>query len=371
MKAYTESRVKTLIWEGKNLKLIDQRKLPFQQKYVNCSSFEDVAVAIKDMVVRGAPAIGVTAAYGVALAAVKFRGSDYGDFVDFLNRAINILAATRPTAVNLFWALDRMKKIISSSIKTSNKDAGKKGPGNKGSSKRDIASLAGSIVTEAENIEKDDVKINLKIGENGLAICGKSKKKLKILTHCNAGALATAGYGTALGVIRSLYFSGLVENVIVDETRPYLQGARLTAWELHQEGIPFFIISDNMSGYFMSRGEVDIIVVGADRIAANGDTANKTGTLSLSILAKYFAIPFYVVAPVSTIDMKTGTGSSIPIEQRDEREVREVLGKTIIPYYMKVKNPSFDVTPNSNITAIVTEKGLVYPPYGENISKVI
>jgi methylthioribose-1-phosphate isomerase len=255
-----------------------------------------------------------------------------------------------------------MKGVISShEINISNKSDGSKF----------IASLAGDIVNEAKNIEKDDIEINIRIGGNGLSIFEKSKKKLKILTHCNAGALATAGYGTALGVIRSLYLAGIVENVIVDETRPYLQGARLTAWELHQEGIPFYIISDNMSGYFMSKGEVDVVIVGADRVAANGDTANKIGTLSVSIIAKHFGIPFYVAAPVSTIDTKTKTGRSIPIEQRDEREVREVLGKTIIPDYMKVKNPSFDVTPGGSITAIITEKGVVYPPYIENIRKIV
>jgi len=352
----TVSKVRTLIWEGNSLKLIDQRKLPFEQIYVNCMTLDDTAAAIRDMVVRGAPAIGVTAAYGVALAAIKFKGSDYSIFTSYLVDAVNVLAATRPTAVNLFWALDRMRKIINFDI-----EGGKK----------EIKSLALKIVTEAVQIEKDDVKINYRLGQNGLAIFSGSDKKLKILTHCNAGALATAGYGTALGVIRSLHKEKKVENVLVDETRPYLQGARLTAWELHEEGIPFYIISDNMAGYFISKGEVDIVVVGADRIAANGDTANKIGTLSVSVIAGHYGVPFYIAAPVSTIDINTENGGAIPIEQRDEKEVREVLGKTIIPEYMKVKNPSFDVTPAENITAIITEKGVIYAPFTENIRKVI
>lgn len=350
-----KDKVKTMIWQGNKLKLIDQRKLPFKQQYVNCLTFEDAAAAIKNMTVRGAPAIGVTAAYGVALAALKFRGDDYKAFISHLINAMDIIASARPTAVNLFWAIDRMKKIINS---------------NKNESSRSISSLTAKIVDEAVKIEKEDVEINCKLGENSLSIFEASKKKLRILTHCNAGALATAGYGTALGVIRSLYKAGKVDYVLVDETRPFLQGARLTAWELHEEKIPFYVICDNMAGYFMSKGEVDIVVVGADRIAANGDTANKIGTLTVSIIAGRYNIPFYVAAPVSTIDLKTKSGSNIPIENRDEKEVREVMGRTIIPDYMKVKNPSFDITPGENITAVITEKGVIYKPFIENIRKL-
>jgi methylthioribose-1-phosphate isomerase len=234
----------------------------------------------------------------------------------------------------------------------------------------DIGRVKDRLIEEAVKIEKQDLKINHKIGQNGKEIFTKSKAKIRILTHCNAGALATSGYGTALAVIRSLDAEGKIEYVIVDETRPFLQGARLTAWELHQDRIPFFIISDNMAGYFMSRGEVDAVLVGADRIASNGDTANKIGTLSLSILAKYFKIPFYVAAPISTVDIKMESGDNIPIEYRNEREVREVLGKIIIPEFMAVKNPAFDVTPANNITAIITEKELIYPPYKQNISRI-
>ena len=352
------SNVKTLIWDNTSLKLIDQRKLPFEEVYVDCKTADDVGIAIKDMVVRGAPAIGITAAYGAALAARQYTGTCTAEFTRFLNEKLKMLGGTRPTAVNLFWAIDRMKGIAEKVLNDSNSYPSKAGL---------INAVKDRLAVEAQNIEREDVEINLSIGQNGADIFSASAEKLKILTHCNAGALATAGYGTALGVIRSLHSKSKVANVIVDETRPYLQGARLTAWELYREEIPFFIISDNMSGYFMSKGMVDIVVVGADRVAANGDTANKIGTLSVSILAKYFNIPFYIAAPVSTIDINTIDGTKILIEQRDENEVREILGKRIIPDYMPVANPSFDVTPNENISAIITEEGVIYPPFKENI----
>jgi methylthioribose-1-phosphate isomerase len=233
-----------------------------------------------------------------------------------------------------------------------------------------VCNIRDKLIKEAIEIEKHEVEVSCRIGMSGAEIFRKMDKKIKILTHCNAGALAAPGYGTALSVIRSLYREGKLENVIVDETRPILQGARLTASELSQDGIPFFIITDNMAGYFMSEGEVDAVLVGADRIAVNGDTANKIGTLSLSILAKFYNIPFYVAAPISTVDIKIKSGDNIPIENRDEREVREISGKTIIPEFMPVKNPAFDVTPAGNITAIITENGIIYPPYEENIAKI-
>ncbi len=347
-----ESKVCALLWEKSVLKLIDQRKLPFEEVYVSCKSADSVAKAIKDMVVRGAPAIGVAAAYGVALAALKFSGEDKEKFADYINENIRLLSGARPTAVNLFWALDRMEKIL-----TSDKNL-------------EVEKIKDKLIEEAEEIEKQDLEINWKIGQNGKKIFDKAAGKIKILTHCNAGALATSGYGTALAVIRSLDAEGKVANVIVDETRPFLQGARLTAWELHQEEIPFFIISDNMAGYFMSIGEVDTVLVGADRIASNGDAANKIGTLSLSILARYYRIPFYVAAPISTVDIKIESGDNIPIEYRDEKEMREVLGKIIIPEFMAVENPAFDVTPAENITAIITEERVIYPPYKKNIGKI-
>jgi methylthioribose-1-phosphate isomerase len=356
-----KSNVKTLIWDNKSLKLIDQRKLPFEEIYVDCITADDVGIAIKDMVVRGAPAIGVAAAYGAALAAKQYAGDDESEFLTFLNAKLKMLGNTRPTAVNLFWAINRIKGIVEKTINQSNSYPSDTGL---------INTIKDNLAIEAQNIEREDQEINLRLGKNGASIFSARVDKLKILTHCNAGALATAGYGTALGVIRSLYSDGKVENVIVDETRPYLQGARLTAWELYREEIPFFVISDNMSGYFMSKGMVDIVVVGADRVAANGDTANKIGTLSVSILAKYFNIPFYIAAPVSTIDINTIDGSKIPIEQRDDNEVREILGKRIIPDYMPVENPSFDVTPNENISAIITEKCVIYPPFKENIKRL-
>jgi len=239
-----------------------------------------------------------------------------------------------------------------------------------GKSGLDMDNIRERIVEEAEKIEKEDLEINYMLGDNGLKAFEGAGSGLKILTHCNAGALAASGYGTALAVIRSLHKAGRIANVIVDETRPFLQGARLTAWELHQEKIPFFIITDNMAGYFMSKAEVDAVIVGADRIAANGDSANKIGTLSLSVLAGYYGIPFYIVAPVSTIDINTADGGLIPIEERNEREVREVLGKTIIPEYMQVRNPAFDIAPADNITAIITEVEVIYPPFDKNIKKI-
>ena len=262
------------------------------------------------------------------------------------------LATSRPTAVNLFWALKRMKDVF---IK--NEDL-------------DIAQVKKILTAEAEKIEAEDILINKKIGENGIEAFKDFKGKVKILTHCNAGALATAGYGTALGVIRSLASVGKIKNVVVDETRPYLQGARLTAWELEQENIPFFIITDNMAAYMMSKGEVNAVVVGADRIAFNGDSANKIGTLGVSILASFYSIPFFIAAPLSTIDMSIKTGNEIPIEERDGKEVREILGKKIISDEMPVRNPSFDVTPAENITGIITEKGVIYPPFEENIGRL-
>jgi len=347
-----DSNVCTLKWKRPVLKLIDQRKLPFEEVYFECTNTEEVAEAIKEMVVRGAPAIGVTAAYGVAIAALDFKGSRKDDFLSHMDEKISDLSKTRTTAVNLFWALNRMKKIIIDN------DAA------------DIGEVIEKLILEAEKIEEEDLRINCRLGDNGLKVFEGRDRKLKVLTHCNAGALATSGYGTALAVVRSLYRAGKIENVIVDETRPFLQGARLTAWELHKEKIPFFIISDNMAGYYISKGEVDAVIVGADRIAANGDSANKIGTLGLSILAKYYRIPFYIVAPVSTIDINTETGEDIPIEERDEREVREVLGKAIIPEYMPVRNPAFDVAKAENITAIITEEGAIFPPFDKKIKKI-
>lgn len=341
-------KVRTFIWDRKSLKLIDQRRLPFEEKYVVCHTYQEVANSIEDMVVRGAPAIGVVAGYGVALAATRFEGKNKDEFLSIIKESIDTLSRTRPTAVNLFWALDRMERVVEENRNST------------------IEEIKVKLIQEAEKIEKQDLEVNLRIGRNGEELF-ENGKKFKILTHCNAGALATSGYGTALGVIRSLAEKKKIEVVIIDETRPYLQGARLTSWELYQEGIPFFIITDNMAGYFMAKGEVDAVIVGADRIALNGDSANKIGTLGLSIMAKYYKLPFYIAAPLSTIDSEIESGKQIPIENRNGEEVRKVMGVEIIPSYMSVKNPAFDITPATNITAIITEEKVIFPPFKEGI----
>ncbi len=335
--------IRPLKWTENALLLLDQRKLPLKEEWVECKSYEDVAKAIEDMVVRGAPAIGVVAAYGVVLGAKEVAESSENlmDFKARVELIINRLAATRPTAVNLFWALKRMRRIL---------EAG-------GS----IEDVIAALETEAINIERQDVETNRKIGFFGAELL--SSKEV-ILTHCNTGALATAGYGTALGVVRAAVESGKEVIVYVDETRPYLQGARLTAWELQQEGIPYYLITDNMAGWFMSLGEITCVIVGADRIARNGDTANKIGTYSLSVLAKEHNIPFYVAAPTSTFDLSIASGKEIPIEERSADEVIFCHCKDcrIAPYGAKVKNPAFDVTPHENITGIITEKGVIHSP---------
>jgi len=300
------------------------------------------------MVVRGAPAIGVVAAYGVVLGAKEMaeKTKNFLDFKAKVELIINRLAATRPTAVNLFWALKKMKRIV---------EAG-----------RSIGDIVAALETEAVNIEEQDVETNKKIGQYGAELLSSREV---ILTHCNTGALATAGYGTALGVVRAAFEAGKEITVYVDETRPYLQGARLTAWELQQEGIPYYLITDNMAGWLMASGEITCVIVGADRIASNGDTANKIGTYTLSVLAKEHGIPFYVAAPTSTFDLSIKTGKEIPIEERAPEEVLFCHCKDcrIAPYGAKVKNPAFDVTPHENITAIITEKGIINSPNEEKI----
>ena len=334
-------------FENDKLIVLDQRKLPFEKEYFVCSTYQDVYIAIKDMIIRGAPLIGIVAAYGVVLGFKEIieKNMDSAKIYEI----INYLASSRPTAVNLFWALERMKKVFEEA---------------RNLSKSQIYSL---LLQEARKIEDEDKSINKKIGEHGNTLI---KEGANILTHCNAGALATGGYGTALGVIREAHFTGKNIHVYVDETRPYLQGARLTAFELSEDGIPNTVICDNMAGYLMKLGKIDCVIVGADRIALNGDTANKIGTYSLSVLAKHHDIPFYIAAPVSTIDFNIKSGSEIPIEERGEDEIRFFNGKKIVPDESKVFNPAFDVTPAENITAIITEKGVVFPPFEENISKL-
>jgi methylthioribose-1-phosphate isomerase len=329
-------------WEDGRLVLIDQTRLPTEQVERACATWPEVAEAIRSLVVRGAPAIGVAAAFGVVLAARASGARDRSGLQGDLEEAIKGLAATRPTAVNLFWALDRMRHTA---------EAAPELP---------VAALADRLLGEAQAILAEDLAANRAMGAHGVALVPEGAR---VLTHCNAGALATAGYGTALGVIRAAHESGRLGMVWVDETRPVMQGSRLTAWELATEGIPHRLISDVAAGFAMKRGQVDLVVTGADRIAANGDTANKIGTYSVAVLARHHGIPFYVAAPCSTIDPSIPTGEAIVIEERAAAEVRGVGGRQTAPATSPVWNPAFDVTPAELITAIVTERGVVRPPY--------
>ena len=325
------------------LSLLDQRLLPREETWVECRDADAVATAIATMIVRGAPAIGVAAAFGMAMAAQ--RGDD-------LERAAAVLKKSRPTAVNLAWAVDRMLSLSRSSV-----------PGTQSS-----VPSPQSYVSEAERILSEDVAANREMGRLGAQLLGQ---QATILTHCNAGALATGGYGTALGVIRAAVEGGKKIAVFADETRPYLQGARLTAWELQQDGIDVTLITDNMSGHFFQQGSFDAVIVGADRIAANGDAANKIGTYTVAVLANAHGVPFYVAAPISTIDAQCSTGASIPIEERSGSEVTEMFGRSFAPEGVAVRHPAFDVTPARLITAIITERGVLRPPYEESISTAL
>jgi len=338
--------VQTLRWTGDRLELIDQRSLPACIEYVVCNDAASVAKAISDMVVRGAPAIGCAAAFGVALEALRCAALTRSEFDTRLAEACNILALSRPTAINLFWALRRMKKLCAATS---------------GLACRDTTRI---LVDEAVRIFDQDLEANLAIGRAGAALVPDGAC---VMTHCNAGALATAGHGTALGVIRSARDQGKRVTVIANETRPFLQGARLTAWELVQERIPVTLITDNMAGHMMQRGKVDLVVVGADRIAANGDVANKIGTYPLAVLAARHRIPFYVAAPLSTIDLETADGLAIPIEERAAEEVTGYGGRRWAPIGVGVANPAFDMTPAELVTAIVTERGIMLAPDGAKI----
>lgn len=329
-------------WDGERLVLLDQTRLPGEEVERRCAAWGEVAEAIRTLVVRGAPAIGVAAAFGVALAAGQSRAPGFDGLLADLERAVKGLAATRPTAVNLFWALERMRRAALA---------------HRG---LPLEALKARLVQEARAILEEDVAANRALGAFGAALAPAGAR---ILTHCNAGALATAGYGTAGGVIRAAHAQGKVALVWVDETRPVLQGARLTAWEFVKEGIPHRLIADAAAASVMARGEVDLVVTGADRICANGDTANKIGTYGLAVLARHHRIPFYVAAPFSTIDPALPAGDLIPIEERDPREVRTVAGQPIAPAASPVYNPAFDVTPAELITAIITERGVFRPPY--------
>ena len=341
--------MRPLYYENGALRLLDQTKLPHETVWHEYRSHEQVAKAIKDMIVRGAPAIGVTAAYGIVLGANSIRTEDKSVFFRELDRIADEMRNTRPTAVNLFWAVERMVKKAY------------------GNSDKNVDEIKEILLREAMMMDREDVEGNRKIGEYGNLLIRPGET---ILTHCNAGSLATCDYGTALGVIRAAHEAGKGIRVFADETRPYLQGARLTAYELMQDGIPVTLICDNMAGYFMRKGEISCCIVGADRIAANGDTANKIGTYTIAVLAKEDNIPFYVAAPVSTIDFDTATGDDIVIEERDHREVTHIGNTRIAPEGVKVRNPAFDVTPGQYISAIITEKGILYPPFSESIRKL-
>jgi methylthioribose-1-phosphate isomerase len=335
----------TLRWSDDGVVMLDQRKLPREEVYVTLSAVEDVAQAIETMVVRGAPAIGCAAALGVALAATTSQATSMAALRRDVETAIERLARTRPTAVNLFWGLGRMREEL---------DAAAKVPG------ADPPSVRAQLVAAANRIVEEDVEICRAIGRAGLEVIPPNAR---ILTHCNAGALATAGYGTALGVVRAAFEAGRVANVFADETRPFLQGARLTAWELHKDEIPVTVIADGMAGHLMKQGEIDVIVVGADRIAANGDTANKIGTYTVAVLAARHGIPFYVAAPLSTVDLATPDGDAIPIEERSRTEMAKVGATEILPDGVPVRHPAFDVTPHDLIAGIITEMGVAQAPY--------
>lgn len=337
----------TIHWDKDKVVMIDQRMLPTEEVYVECHDYNQVAEAIEKMVIRGAPAIGVAAAFGVALGILKVEKPD--ELEEELNLVFQRLKKTRPTARNLFWALDRMKVTF------------------EGNRNLELPHLQKRMVKEAQAIEREDYEANEKIGSWGKQLI---KPGDSILTHCNAGALATAGYGTALGIIRSAFAENKNIQVYVDETRPFLQGARLTCWELDRENIPVILITDNMAGHLMQRDLISVVITGADRIVRNGDTANKIGTYTLAVLAKEHRIPFYVAAPLSTIDFSLENGSRIPIEERAPHEVREMEGKCLALPHIKVVNPVFDVTPAEYISAIITEKGIARPPLGESLAKL-
>ena len=341
--------IKTIEFKDDVLYLIDQRKLPTNYEIFECKNYKEVDFAIKDMVVRGAPAIGATAAYGVVLAAKEFIHDDKDTFLKNLDEALEVLYNSRPTAVNLMWAIKRMRDLIEK-----NKDL-------------DVQGIYEKIVEEADIIYNEDIETNKKMAKYGNEII---KEGATILTHCNTGALATVAYGTALGVVREAHYTGKNIFVYADETRPRLQGSKLTAWELVQEGIPAKLIADNVAATLIRDGKIDTILVGADRIANNGDTANKIGTFMLSVVAKAYNVPFYIVAPTTTIDFDMESGDEIEIEERSPEEVTHINGVRIAPEGIDVYNPAFDVTPHENITGIITEKGIIRPPFKENILKL-
>ena len=343
--------VQTLRWTNGHLEMIDQRVLPSEFTYLSYFSAEEVARGIRDMVVRGAPAIGVAAAFGIALEAIKLNSNKESNFIALMDKAFDVLAKSRPTAVNLFWALKRMRKTFDELL----------------FEKNNLPFISEMLRSEAIAIYEEDITINKKIGKFGAKLIPNGAR---VLTHCNAGALATAGHGTALGVIRSAVDEGKSISVIADETRPFLQGARLTAWEMVQEQIPITLITDNMAGHFMSIGEIDAVIVGTDRVAANGDVANKIGTYMVAVLAHRHNIPFYVACPISTIDMTIHSGKQIPIEERSSNEVKGFRNYHWAADGVNIKNPAFDVTPAELVTAIITEQGVIFKPDAKKLKKL-
>ncbi|MGH9511608.1 MAG: S-methyl-5-thioribose-1-phosphate isomerase [Terriglobales bacterium] len=342
--------IQTVEWTESGVRFIDQTKLPTEETYVTCATHEQVAEAIRNMVVRGAPAIGVAAAMGVALGVKNSQAQDNASLQKDLDNICALIGKSRPTAVNLFWGIRRMSEKFES-VKH-----------------RPIPEIKNLLIEEAQRMHAEDIAANRAMGRHGSALMPASGG---VLTHCNAGALATCGYGTALGVIRAAIEHGKKIHVYADETRPFLQGSRLTAWELMKDGIPTTVISDNMAGAIMKQGKIGAIVVGADRIAANGDVANKIGTYTVAVLAKENGIPFYVAAPFSTIDLATPDGSTIPIEQRNSREITHFAGTQVTPEGVAVENPAFDVTPAKYVTAIITERGIARHPYAESFSRLL
>ncbi len=341
--------LRPIYWEGNQVVLIDQTKLPQEEVWLTCDNYRQLAVAIRDMQIREAPAIGVAAALGIALAAPKIQASNFNGFFAQLTKICDEFEATRPTAVNLGWALEKMKSAAQQHRELP------------------LTEIKSLLVKLAQQLATEDITINKRMGACGNALV---PDKCTILTHCNAGALATAGYGTALGVIRSAVAAGKKVSVFATETRPFLQGARLTTWELQQDKIAVTLICDNMAGYFMKKGALDLVIVGADRIVANGDTANKIGTYTLAVLAKEHQLPFYIAAPISTIDFSIASGEEIVIEKRAATEVTHINGKSIAPQGTKVAYPAFDVTPNEYISAIITELGVARPPYIESLAQL-
>ena len=345
--------IKTVEWTNEGIRMIDQRLLPTEEKYLMLRSWEEVAEAIKKMVVRGAPAIGVSAAMGLALGASQSVGMSVADLEDDFTYMCLVMGETRPTAVNLFWAIERMRDRF-------NREK---------ANTKSVEEIKASLVAEAQKIFQEDIAANRAIGRFGADLIADGDT---VLTHCNAGALATAGdYGTALGVIRGARDAGKRVAVIADETRPFLQGLRLTAWELAKDNIPVTVITDNMAGHVMKNGDVNVVVVGADRIAANGDAANKIGTYMVAVLARKHEIPFYVAAPITTLDLSLKSGQEIPIEQRDRKEVTHIRGQQMAPDGIEVSNPAFDVTPHDLITAIITDRGVARAPYTESLRKLM